>query len=352
MADSQHLEILGQGEPAWNEWRREHPEVVPDLTRGELQRRKLGGFDFSGADLSGAALMGAELRSARFVGATLDGVKINDARAPYVDFTDARLAGAYLWGSDFREAIFRHANLRAANLICAQLVGTDFRNADLTGCRVYGVSVWDVKVDGATQEGLHVAPPNRENAWDVRVGDLHVAQLIYLLLSHDKLRVVMNAVADRGVLILGRFGGGGKDVLEAVAAKLRELRYLPIIFDFPPQQNRTLTETVRTLASLSRFVIVDLSGPSIPHELAATVPDLDVPFIPILESGRDAWATVHDFDKYEWFLPPVSYANTKALTDMLRAQIVSRAEQRIEKKRSRLRPALALGDAEPPRASS
>jgi hypothetical protein len=39
--------------------------------------------------------------------------------------------------------------------------------------------------------------------------DLHVAQLIYLLMSQDKLRVVLNAVSRRGVLILGRFGSAG-----------------------------------------------------------------------------------------------------------------------------------------------
>jgi hypothetical protein len=231
MTDPEHLEVLSQGEPAWNSWRREHPEVASDLRGAELQGRELGGFDFSGADLSHAALMGAELRRAKFVDATLEGVKINDARAPYADFTNARLADAYLWGSDFRETIFFHADLHGADLRCAQLVGSDFRKANLTGCRVYGVSVWDIKLDGACQEDLSIAP-NRADPWQVRVGDMHVAQFIYLLTRHEKLRVVLKAVSDRGVLLLGRFGGGGIDLLRAVAAKLQGLGYLPIIFDF------------------------------------------------------------------------------------------------------------------------
>src|ERR1700730_16004916 len=63
----------------------------------------------------------------------------------------------------------------------------------------------------------------------ITVDDLEVAQFIYLLLNHQKLRNVLNAVTERGVLLLGRFGGGGLEVLQAVAVKLREAQYLPII---------------------------------------------------------------------------------------------------------------------------
>jgi hypothetical protein len=96
MADEEHLQLLSQGEHVWNEWRRQHPEVIPDLAKAELQSRQLAHFDLSKADLRGAALMGAELRHANFSEAKLQGVKINDARAPYANFTDAQLQGAYL----------------------------------------------------------------------------------------------------------------------------------------------------------------------------------------------------------------------------------------------------------------
>src|SRR5215208_3685207 len=110
------------------------------------------------------------------------------------------------------------------------------------------------------------------------VDDLEVAQFIYLLLNHRKLRKVLNAITERGVLILGRLGGGGLEVLEAIAAKLRGLKYLPIIFDFERPAYRNYTETVKTLVGLSRFVIVDLSGPSVPQELYSTVPHFKIRF--------------------------------------------------------------------------
>ena len=56
---------------------------------------------------------------------------------------------------------------------------------------------------------------------------------------------------------------------------LRAKAYLPILFDFEKPQTRDLTETVTTLARMSRFIIADLTDPrSIPQELSQIVPDL------------------------------------------------------------------------------
>ena len=48
--------------------------------------------------------------------------------------------------------------------------------------------------------------------------------------------------------------------------------YLPMLFDFKPSKSRDFTETVKTMVGLARFVIADLSGPSVLKELEATVP--------------------------------------------------------------------------------
>lgn len=64
---------------------------------------------------------------------------------------------------------------------------------------------------------------------------------------------MLNAVTERGVLILGRFALGGRALLQSVAAELKESGYLPIIFDFDRPDDRNFTETIMTLAGLSRF---------------------------------------------------------------------------------------------------
>src|SRR2546421_249509 len=142
--------------------------------------------------------------------------------------------------ANLRDTNLRGANLRRANLTGATLVETNFVEATLTNCRIYGISAWNVGLEGAKQDSLVIT---REGEPTITVDNLEVAQFIYLLLNHKKLRDVFNAVTERGVLILGRFGGGGLEMLQAIAAKLREENYLPIIFDFERPQDHDYTET-------------------------------------------------------------------------------------------------------------
>ena len=255
MANDEHIAKLKEGVAAWNAWREENPDTRPDL---------------DGANLGGLNLMSANLKGANIQGA---------------DLTTAILCWAKLCA----------ANLSGANLSGALLTEADLTDADLTGCRVYGASAWDLKLDGAKQHNL-VITPDVQSA--IMVDDLEVAQFIYLLLNREKIRNVINTVTRRGVLLLGRFGDGGLALLQAVAAWLRRPEnggYLPLLFDFPRPESKTYTETIRTLASLARFVIVDLSGPSVPQEITATVDLYEIPFVPILEEKRKDWSMFKDF---------------------------------------------------------
>jgi hypothetical protein len=77
------------------------------------------------------------------------------------------------------------------------------------------------------------------------------------------------------VLILGRFSKKRKAVLDAIRNEFRksEYDYLPIVFDFPPAKNQTTVETIKTLASIARFVFADLTDArSILQELQTIVP--------------------------------------------------------------------------------
>jgi uncharacterized protein YjbI with pentapeptide repeats len=66
MANQEQLDrLLKQDVQAWNEWRRENPDVQVDL-RGA----NLSGATLNGADLRGAAFNGANLISAVLFGAT------------------------------------------------------------------------------------------------------------------------------------------------------------------------------------------------------------------------------------------------------------------------------------------
>lgn len=206
------------------------------------------------------------------------------------------------------------------------LVETNLTGATLTQCYVYGISVWDVQTEGTKQDSLIIT---REGEPTIKVDNLEVAQFIYLVLNHKKLRDVLNAVTERGVLLLGRFGGGGLDVLQAIADRLRKENYLPIIFDFERPQDRDYTETVKILAGLARFVIVDLSGPSVPQELYATVPHFKIPFVPIIEASRKLYSMAVDILEYPWVIsPPVTFATIEELLEQMPAKIIAPAEEK------------------------
>jgi hypothetical protein len=175
---------------------------------------------------------------------------------------------------------------------------------------------------------------------EIMVDDLEVAQFIYLLLNREKIRNVIDTVTRRGVLILGRFGDGGLALLQAVAAWLRRPEnggYLPLLFDFPRPQSKTYTGTIRTLVGLARFVIVDLSGPSVPQEITATVDLHEIPFVPILEKKRKDWSMFRDFLVKERVLrPPVRFTDQDHLLELLAKEVIAPAEKLVEKRQERL----------------
>jgi hypothetical protein len=207
----------------------------------------------------------------------------------------------------------------------------DITNADLTGCYIYGVSAWNVKLSGRTrQQDLVITDLNEP---EVTVDNIEVAQFVHLLLHNVKIRDVIDTVGKKGVLLLGRFTEGRIAVLERLRAKLRERGYLPIVFNFDKPETKDFTETVRLLAGLSRFVIADVSNPkSAPLELQATVPEIMIPFLPIIEEGEKPFAMLEDLwiKHRDWVFEPLHYSSLDALIGALDKEIIGPAEARFD----------------------
>ena len=183
-----------------------------------------------------------------------------------------------------------------------------------------------MELQGATQNNLVLTA--RDEA-TITVDNLEVAQFIYLLLNNPKIRDVIDTISRKAVLILDRFTAERKRVLDALRDALREHNYLPILFDFEKPSSRDLTETVRTLAHLSRFILADLTDPSsIPQELQAIVPDLEVPVQPLLLEAKREYAMFVDFKKYHWVLPVYLYKDQASLIASLKNEIIEPADKK------------------------
>ena len=327
MANEAHLAKLKEGVELWNRWRDENPTITPDLSSAMLDHAALLGADLRGANLREVHLVSADLRTAHLQEANLLGAWLDG-----VDLRDAELSGADLFGAYLSHADLRGADLQRASLERVNMINTKLQRANISGARVYGISAWDLYTDDKTiQNDLVVTPSERaigrrDNA-SVLVDDLEVAQFVYLMLNSAKIRNILTVIGKKGVLILGRFSPAErKAVLDAVRARLRELDYIPMMFDFGKVDDRSFTETIKVLAGMSRFIIADVTDPkSAPLELQATVPDYMVPFVPILHEGEKPFSMLADLQSYPWVMPVKTYRNIDQLVEKLETKIIAPA---------------------------
>jgi len=314
MANQEQLEILKQGVYVWNKWRTENPQIkFPDLRDAYLDR----------ADLLRANLSGGDLRGATLNGANLDGT----------DLRGANLRGVHLPNVGLAEADLRGADLRDSFLAGAFFVHTKVDKAKVSGSYIYAINVWDLEGEFEDQKDLIITPVG---APIITVDNIKVAQFIYLILNNEEIRHVINTLSSKSVLILGRFSiPERKVILDTLKNKLREYNLLPIVFDFDRPTDKDFTETIKTLAGLCYFVIADVTNPkSSPLELQATVPDYQIPFVPIIQEGENPFAMMVDLQKkYNWVLNTVSYDSEETLMKVLKPLIIDPAM----KKRQELR---------------
>jgi hypothetical protein len=292
-------------------------------------------MDYMIADLSNAFLIGACLVGANLSNANLAGADLIGAELVGVNFRAANLGRANLCSAILDLADLRCANLSEAMLEKASLIRTNLAQANLTGCRVHGVSAWNTQLDGAIQSNLIITDSHEPT---ITVDNLEVAQFVYLLLHNPKIRDVIDSIAKKVVLILGRFTPERQIVLDSLREELRNHDYLPVLFDFEKPTRRNLTETISTLAHMSRFIIADLTDArSIPQELERIVPRLRVPVQSLLhEAETEAYAMYRDFEDYHWVLPLYRYSDVPMLLLSLKEKVIHIAEEKakeLEKKK-------------------
>ena len=165
---------------------------------------------------------------------------------------------------------------------------------------------------GAIQSNLVITPHDESL---IQVDNREVAQFIYLRLSNAGNRDVIDTITSKVVLILGRFTPERKVVLDTIREQLRRNWYLPVLFDFEKPSGGDITETVRTLAHMARFVIADITdAKSIPQELMAIVPNLpSVPVQPLLLASQHEYGMFEHFRQFPWVLKELLYENQEGL---------------------------------------
>jgi uncharacterized protein YjbI with pentapeptide repeats len=90
MPNPKHLAKLSKGAELWNQFRRRHPDLIPDLSGVKLPQVDLGGADLSKANLREAEL-GGWFSHASFVNADLTHAVFEDSEFAFADLRNANL---------------------------------------------------------------------------------------------------------------------------------------------------------------------------------------------------------------------------------------------------------------------
>ena len=368
VADQEQLAILKQGVEVWNNWQRDNPSVEIDLRNANLRETILPGANLwnayftvanltkanlnganltkadlyganlreanlreaslPGANLSEAHLNGADLTRANLSGAILPGANLSEADLSGADLPGADLSGAYLYGANLTRADLSGADLSGAHLNGATLIESNLTNATLTDCRIYGISAWDLKLEGAEQSNLVIT---RDDEPTVTVSNMKVAQFLYLLINNPEIRDAIDTITSKVVLILGRFTDERISILEALRTELQKRDYIPVLFDFDAPKSRHIEETVSTIAHMARFIIADITDPrAIPQELTIIVRNLQtVPVLPLLHESGEPWGMYASIDPRSTVLPILKYSSESELIGKIQSEVIQVAEQKV-----------------------
>jgi len=220
MANRLHLSILERGVEEWNNWRKDNPDIKPDLSRSEIfgsnthcfiwrgkiddapkaamrsmtrinfedcnlegcQIRKINFCyaDFTRANLRRTSIKKCLFEQCSFFNAKLIEIDLHDTSWGEVDFSHANLEdldffanasaignatllelaifrGAFLKNVNFSGAILAGANFEAARLERVNFAAADLSNADLTGANLAGSNFSKADLSNADLIGADLA---------------------------------------------------------------------------------------------------------------------------------------------------------------------------------------------------
>ncbi len=109
MANSEHGKLAKQGGEAWNKWREEHGESVPDISGEQLHR-----VDLKGADLSEVNMFETLLTEADFSGANLQNANMEEANLTHTNLKRANLRNSKMNGANLQD-ILNWADIKSIN---------------------------------------------------------------------------------------------------------------------------------------------------------------------------------------------------------------------------------------------
>ncbi|QOR36315.1 pentapeptide repeat-containing protein [Clostridium sp. 'deep sea'] len=327
MKNQKNFKVFREGKVKWNKWRTENPAIKPNLRNYNFYNEKehiekyemfhLEGYNFDETNFSEATMRDGTFLDCTFGYASMNFIDVCYANFINCKFKNVRMRVSKLGSTTFencsfesvdfsycsaKETKFLNCKLVNCNMSYINFVKTDFSNSSLLNCRVYGISSWDLVLKNTIQRDLIITDNEDENP--ITVDNIEMAQFLYLIINNANLRFVLETLTTKTVLILGRFTQKRITILRKIKSELRKYNYVPILYDFNGPSTIDITETVQVLASMSKYIIADLTdAKSIGHELKTIVPNNPSVIVqPLILEGEREYSMFEHFTKFPWVL--------------------------------------------------
>jgi uncharacterized protein YjbI with pentapeptide repeats len=140
MAFKDHCDILMHGVKIWNQWRKDNPEIIPQLSGVDLS--EMEGFP---TGLSNINLSNAYLEATNLYGLTME---------------DSNFEGAILYNSNCNGTLFKNTNFRSADLEYVNFCTGSLEHADFSDARLGTTIFGDCNLTSAKNldKCIHVYP--------------------------------------------------------------------------------------------------------------------------------------------------------------------------------------------------
>jgi hypothetical protein len=337
MSENDIQTLILSGKESWNSFREANPHRRISFNGTILNNHSFDGYNFCNCSFYEASLINCNFNNSEICWSSFFHTKLNNStflntnREQYT--LNTRLQGVNLRWTSFANANLQNVQMKGATLEGVHFHNCDFRGADISNSPINGISSWGNIFDDTTKQTDLII-----TEWDeptVTVDKLEIAQFLYLMISNDKIRNIIDTLTTKVVLILGSFATNDKAVLDKIKIGLRKSNFVPVVFDFDKPSSRNLTETVSTIAHLSKFIVTDLTNPrSIPHELASIIPTLrSVPVVPVIREFQKPYGMFADFNTCNNVVEVITY-DVEQL-DKLINDIKTVAERKIAELNSR-----------------
>ncbi len=323
--------------PHWYDCRNARGKQIKGINR----------VNFNGATVKNLSIVEAFAENVHFSGATIENTVFDGGDFSRADFSGAtfrntRFMKTILTGANFDDATFVNCNLDRVNL-----VGASFCVKEITETVVYGIAAWDLRTSDTMKQSKLVIErtagfySDMIAAGDVplMVDDIQMAQFVYYLSKNKTLQQMLTILSTRGVLLLGAFENGGLERLDRIRERLARHGYMTMIFNFNRPDSRSLEDTIGTMAGLAKFIVADVSGPSVPQELKAILQKFKRPILAIgsyallydLEDDAPL-VTADNDDEIEDKLPELERLHENRVAE-LAARDLRRSEARLRQPR-------------------